>query len=778
VKSIFPRFKPARRVNGLGKIRAKNPTGHSVPRLILAFFVMVSLYFMYISSAAERAGLIEYSLPELKAGDISPVREVAMIDFQVPKPPDQLEEERRRAAANVTPVFSVEREPLLTVRNELESLFATVASMPSRTPADSLKRSIEAGLPGQMTYRDLEVFRQSLGNNSEQIETVRSAMLTALESINSNLIVARKDDLRYYSTDFIMIEDSSAQRIVGIDSIMDVAVAGDSLGALLSDALSETVSARNLRNIRSIAVRYIRPNLSYNARRTGEFRSQAMDAVPVHSASYKKNERIIEENVPVSAGQIAALEAYRRELETQAFSENRLQHYAVAIGKSLIAYGILGIVAGYLSLNRKKIFKSISKLSLLTIIAGIPLSIAYYTAWGGEVSSFLVPVAVATILATILFDSEVGIMMSVAVSLLVVTLIPGESVRLGLIYFLGGGMGALTVGKVRHRKEFYRSMFSVPLTMVLAVAATHDWLSGPSMSVLGKDMFIAALNGFFCPIIAIGLLPLLESVFKVATDITLLELSDLNNPLLKEVAVKAPGTFSSVLMVGALAEAAAERIGANPLLARVGSYYHDIGKSVIPEYFIENQYGGENPHDRLSPHMSALVIASHVKEGYELGLRYGLPEAILDIIRQHHGTSLMASIYHKAQEKAGDDTVDESAFRYPGPKPQTREAGIVMLADLVEAASRSLSERTPGRLKNLINTIIEKRFLEGELDECDLTLKDLHLCQEAFLPVLVGSYHGRIEYPWQKEARESQASNQNSVRQTDTGGDGKAIVDK
>ncbi|MFC1692829.1 HDIG domain-containing metalloprotein [Candidatus Latescibacterota bacterium] len=217
------------------------------------------------------------------------------------------------------------------------------------------------------------------------------------------------------------------------------------------------------------------------------------------------------------------------------------------------------------------------------------------------------------------------------------------------------------------------------------------------------------------------------------------------------MAVKAPGTFSGSLTVGALAEAGAERIGANPLLARVGSYYHDIGKSVIPEYFIENQMGGENPHDRLSPHMSALVIASHVKEGNELGVKYGLPEAILDIIRQHHGTSLMASFHHKAEDNAGGEAVDEVAFRYPGPKPQTREASVVMLADLVEAASRTIHERSPGKLKTLINTIIEKRFMEGELDECDITLKDLHNIEESFLPVLVAAHHGRIEYPWQKE---------------------------
>jgi len=345
-------------------------------------------------------------------------------------------------------------------------------------------------------------------------------------------------------------------------------------------------------------------------------------------------------------------------------------------------------------------------------------------------------------------------MVSIIVSLLVESMVPGTSLRIGVIYFLAGGVGSVTVGKVRHRKEFYRSMFFLPVTMALAVASTNDWLTHPGFRDVGNDLFLAAMNGFFCPIIAIGLLPLLESVFKVPTDITLLELSDMNNPLLKDMAVKAPGTFSSILVVGTLAEAAAERIGANSLLARVGGYYHDIGKMVIPEYFIENQMSGENPHDRLSPPMSALIISSHVKEGYELGVKNGLPESILDIIQQHHGTSLMATIYHKAITESEDKKVDEAAFRYPGPKPQTREAAIVMLADLVEAASRSIQERSPGRLITLIKTIIQKRYMEGELDECDLTLRDLHEIEQSFLPVLVGSHHGRIEYPWQKEQKE------------------------
>lgn len=768
MKSIFPRFKnKSRKKSGLGEMKRENFSGF-FPRFFLAFIIIAAISSMYISSTVKRAGLIEYTLPDLNVGDISPKREIAYIDFQVPKPAEQLEEERRRAAADVIPVFSLDRDPLYSIHTEIDSLFSILRSLEEGAVPDSVKKSVEEALAIGVTFSDITAFKRSLTYRRKDFaDSVSKSLKKGFDQIYEHLIVSRKEDIGYYSEKLIMLEDFEIQHTVNIEEILGISEAGDSLKQVLQVELGDNFPSRNLSTVQNFASRFIRPNLSFNATRTGELRRQAMEAVPLYSASYKKNERIIEANVPVVAPQLAALKAYNEALKSQTFEENRRKHYANAFGKIIIGLGIIGIIVGYIYLYRRKIYNSFPHLVLLTLISALPLSVAYYTAWGGSVSEFLIPVAVATILATILFDAEIGIMMSLGISLLVASLASGSGIRIGILYFIAGSIGVLTVGRVRHRKEFYRAMFFVPLTMAVVVTATNDWLTASSFGELGKDIFIASINGFFCPIIAIGLLPLLESVFKIATDITLLELSDLNNPLLKEMAVKAPGTFSSVLMVGALAEAAAEKTGANPLLARVGAYYHDIGKTVIPEYFIENQYGGENPHDRLSPHMSALVITSHVKEGYELGVKYGLPEAILDIIKQHHGTSLMALIYQKAEEKTENKSVDEAAFRYPGPKPQTREAGIVMLADLVEAASRTVHEKSPGKLKTLISTIIQKRFMDGELDECDLTLKDLHNIEESFLPVLVGSYHGRIEYPWQKEEKEGKKEDQEETKQSE-----------
>jgi hypothetical protein len=243
--------------------------------------------------------------------------------------------------------------------------------------------------------------------------------------------------------------------------------------------------------------------------------------------------------------------------------------------------------------------------------------------------------------------------------------------------------------------------------------------------------------------------PLFESLFHYTTNIKLLELANLNSPLLRDLMIKAPGTYHHSVVVGNLVEAAAEAIGANPLLARVAAYYHDIGKAAKPLYFIENMHGGENRHDKLSPHMSALILISHLKEGEALAKEKHLGQPIIDVIRQHHGTALIKFFYEKAkqQAEATGQQVDPQEFRYPGPKPQTREAGLVMLADAVEAASRTLVNPTPDRIQGMVQKLINRIFSDGQLDECELTLKNLHEIAKSFNRILGAIFHHRIEYP-------------------------------
>ena len=258
---------------------------------------------------------------------------------------------------------------------------------------------------------------------------------------------------------------------------------------------------------------------------------------------------------------------------------------------------------------------------------------------------------------------------------------------------------------------------------------------------------LGAFGGFQVALGASALLPLLEQLFNTLTDVKLLELSNMNLPLLKELAVRTPGTYHHSVVIGTLAEKAAEAIGANPLFARVAAYYHDIGKMRHPEFFVENQKEGNNPHDRMTPTMSARILVGHVVDGMELAREHRLPEPLADVIPQHHGTRVMKYFYERARSQAPDGEVSEPDFRYPGPKPQTKEAALIMLADGVEARSRLIDEPTPERLREMVQSNVREVLEDGQLDECDLTLQDLAKITDAFLAVLSGMHHQRIEYP-------------------------------
>jgi putative nucleotidyltransferase with HDIG domain len=257
------------------------------------------------------------------------------------------------------------------------------------------------------------------------------------------------------------------------------------------------------------------------------------------------------------------------------------------------------------------------------------------------------------------------------------------------------------------------------------------------------------MGGVISGIIVAGITPLFEAFFDYSTDIKLLELANLNQPIFQKMIMEAPGTYHHSIIVASLVEAAAEAIGANPLLARVSAYYHDVGKTKKPQYFIENQRNGENRHDRLSPKMSGLIITSHVKDGCEIAAKAKLGKQITNIIREHHGTSLVSYFYEKAKrdKDASIRSLPENDFRYAGPKPQSKEAGLVLLADVVEASSRALSAPTPARIKNLVRERIEKVFMDGQLDECEITLRDLNKIAEHFTRILNGIFHQRIDYP-------------------------------
>lgn len=411
---------------------------------------------------------------------------------------------------------------------------------------------------------------------------------------------------------------------------------------------------------------------------------------------------------------------------------------------------------------------SFKKIPNLFLDLGFMITLLVFTAYTlvnySSIPYYYIPTASIAMLVALLFNDR-GLVFLVSVfSALVVGIICGNNFHLSLVFLLGGlGGGAIVLG-ARRRSQIIKAGFFAGL-----VQFATPFLLNPSKEFLLYERFFTAYavpligNGIICAAIVAVTLPIFEYLFKVLTNISLLELADFNNPILKKMTLSAPGTYHHSLMVGNLAEAAANCIDANSLLARVGAYYHDIGKIEKAEYFSENQSREESKHDRLQTTMSKMIILNHVKEGAEIAKRFGLSPLLIDFIRQHHGTSLTHYFYWRSLERldAGEKKIEEEEFRYPGPKPQKREIAIVLLADSVEAATRTLDDPTPARIEELVRKVINNKFIDGQLDECELTLVDLERIASTFVKVLSAIYHPRVKYPEKHENHHRQSAEKN-----------------
>jgi len=407
----------------------------------------------------------------------------------------------------------------------------------------------------------------------------------------------------------------------------------------------------------------------------------------------------------------------------------------------------------YIFLLRRDIWDDLQQVVIITLLMAFIVflyGVAVRLPWA---QLYAVPVALASVLLTIIFNSRLGLFGTLSLAF-----IGGQMLGLDLEYtlatFLAGALGVFSVRDIKNRGQFVLSAGLVFFGYFLVLTASWLYLDTP-IGQYGSELLFAGV-GASLTITSYLFLWVLERTFGITTDLTLLELSDTNRPLLKELSLEAPGSFNHSLQVANLAEAAADRIGAHALLTRVGALYHDIGKMLKPEYFVENQRSGRNPHEDLPPRMSALIIASHVKEGIKKARKYNLPERVLKFIPMHHGTARIEYFYQKAigEHNEEDSPVLESEFRYPGPIPDSKETGILMLADSVEAASRSLDDPTYKRLRSLIDLIFKERIEDGQLDNTDLTFRDLRRIKDTFLEMLLGIYHVRVKYPDQEKEDE------------------------
>ena len=533
--------------------------------------------------------------------------------------------------------------------------------------------------------------------------------------------------------------------------------------------IGRAYSLRNL--VVDFSQQLIHPNITLNRSETEERKKQAANIKPI-LYQIKAGEMLLREGERVTAVHLLKLNKSRspEKTETPVLS---------ALGAGLIMLCL--IIAMFMTQfqaadgdSSKELNKNLLFISLALIMAFVFLrvniflisALAKAPPFGLTVSSIVygLPMAAGAMTVCLFMGLRVAIAFAVVLATGTAAILQND---FGLfVYFLISGiMGGYWLQNCRERKVFIKAGLKLGLLNVLLVVGIDTYSANTADLKLMWDCILALIGGIGAGVVTAGLAPLIEIAFDYTTDIKLLELANLDRPILRRLMIEAPGTYHHSVVVGSLVEAAADEIGANPLLAKVCGYYHDIGKINKPLYFIENQRDGKNRHDKLAPSMSKTILIAHVKDGVTIARENKLGKVIIDVIRQSHGTSLIKFFYIKACKQNPEDNINMDDYRYPGPRPQTREAGLVMLADVVEAASRTLENPTPSRIQGLVQTLINNIFSDGQLDHCELTLKDLHAIAKNFISILTGIHHHRIEYPEKAGKTNGNSNNGHTDRQ-------------
>ncbi len=682
-----------------------------------------------------------------REGEIAHENIIADFSFNIMKDNAVLEEERELTELSTPLYVSYNRDIVDNNRENLQALFTT---------ADSLKSRFNGNLPDSTWDRFETAFPRVPSLWLEQL--LASGSIMTLGHILDSIIA---DDIYYYGVlrdlnglpsdkyKSVIMQKARRNQLFSRGQLVDENKAYNILLEQLNQ-YHQDEEPINVELAYEIGRHFISPNATYNEIVTEAARDSAVATISDVAMQVNKSDLIARRGARVDAQRARILQAYADQIQHRAAARGWLDALTPLFSRFILVALIILLVFLFLYHFRPDVFWSNNKLFALLLIIGLQLFLVNVIAVKFISTVYLYPIAILSILVSVLYDVRLGVIITLLIALLL-GILNRFNFTITLITAVAGCIACFSAGEIRRRSEFYRIILFLSAAYVLIAFTVESLKLSPMGDVLTYCGY-GLINGFVAPMLTIGLLPLFESLFGFSTNITLLELADLNQPLLKRLSMEAPGTYHHSLMVGTLAEAAAKAINANPLLARVGAYYHDIGKMEIPEYFVENQLGIKSKHESLNPTMSALVLAAHVKKGRRLGEDAGLPDNVLNFIEEHHGTTMMTYFYNKAREM--DLPLESDAeFRYPGPKPQTRETAIAMLADSTEAASRTLDNPTPARIRNLIQKLINDKFSSGELTECNLTLKDLNDIREAFVSILIGVFHQRIEYPKKEDIK-------------------------
>ncbi len=650
----------------------------------------------------------KYSISD---GEIASSDVIAPYDFFIPKTEQELNEEKEEIAKRIPPVYESDNTILKMVGKKIEGLERLIDSL------SKLKQIGEDSLIFlvQKEYAvDKGIIKYLIKKTPKRI----------LGEINNTLV-----DL--YA---IGIVDSKLPGFRIITIIIGDKEMVESIDRLYSIAEAESIlSLRQKPEYKRLVEFLLTPNLIYNKEKTGDRIEEVFANVPKTKGEILKGEIIVEKHKRVTEDAMTIMHA----LESTYISIGTWEIIKTIFFRNLLYFSLIFLLFNLSRVTKSDLFddKNIYFITLLSAGYLIIGKIAYVTD-----TMYLLPISFFIFLFALYFNIYFAVIFTIIFSSLFgITL---NSISIFTFLFVSGMVAVFSTQTINSRLSLYRPMIYIALANVAAILFADVYLLKGQLNLvhLSEGVLNSILGGVFFVL----LLPLFEKLFDFTTDLTLLELGNLNLPLFKEIALEAPGTYHHSIVVGSLAEVGARVIGADPILARVGSYYHDIGKLKKPQYFIENQIGIRNPHDDLKPQMSALIIISHVKDGVEMAKKMKLPNKLVSIIEQHHGTTTIEPFYKKALEISSG--VNEDTFRYPGPKPKTKESALIMLADTVEAAARSEKNITVTKLQKILKDSIAKKFNDGQLDECPINRQDLEQVKTAFLSILTGVFHPRIEY--------------------------------
>jgi hypothetical protein len=670
---------------------------------------------------------------------------IASFSFPIYKDQPAYKKELREAAALVLPVFVKDDNIVKKINDSIASYNSFLLLSLDHSPSGESGNN--PTFLGSRSFSELNVLRkqEKSGIISKRINlnVFFSTARQILANVYNIPVLSNPPNNKLF--DSISVRTGSVDKIETVNHCISLNQA--------KDKIIENLDNLNFSDgFKSALVEYtthfIFPNLVYDPALTREEIQHAQGNVFKYLGIVNENERIIGKHDRITKDDWLKIDSYKKAKGEKIGNEG---FFLQSVGKFIHISFLLTIFVIYLFLFRKKIFHDNGKLLLM---ASTLLLLAFITFLTNMLSlpvpmSFFIFIPAASMLMTIIFDSRIGFYTTIIFSL-VIGALRGNDYSFAAMNIFAGALSVFTVRDIKNRSQIFRSFLFIFLGYIIAIFAFGlEQFASPQTLLI--EISFAAINAFISPVLTYGLLIFFERIFNITTDLTLLELSNFESPLLKELARKAPGSFNHSMTVGTLAETAAERIGANPLLARVGAYYHDIGKTITPQNFVENQLNNQNVHEGLTPEESVNVIIRHVNEGIGLAMENKVPHEIINFIPMHHGTSVISYFYDKAKKLYGTENVNINDYCYPGPKPDSKETAIVMLADSCESAVRSIDNPDRTKVENVIDTIIKDRISSGQLNDAPVTFSDIPKIKESFITILIGQHHKRIKYPKQEE---------------------------